>query len=259
MHRTYREDLQGNACDHFNTIHDDREGTYICTDCGLVLEESYCREVPFNAIIENDCDKLDDAYKFLQNVCEMGHLGKCFIEYAITLTKKLKFQIKECKYKEVDLAVYALYETLHRFDSPRTPQEICYLSGMDISTLWKIEKEMNHPHIIASDPTMFVERYCSYLDLSFWDKKIITEIARNMYGMGNKPNCLVAVATYLYCKQNNLSTSLKSICEVCGVSTSNVHKIVRNMNEKYIKDIYLLCTDRKMYDLDDVFKEIKID
>jgi transcription initiation factor TFIIIB Brf1 subunit/transcription initiation factor TFIIB len=225
-------------CQHSKTIDNDREGECVCLDCGLVLERLYMSNDNRQSL---DCEtSLLSIYNFISNVCANGCISENMVLHSFNTLKKVKKQLEK-KFKDEVIAAYAIYETLNIFGIPRCASEIHFFSGVSIKQIWKVERCLIITKSL-NDPTQYVDRYCSELDgLVYFDNNIIKGIVGNMYGMGGvKSNCLVAVVIYLYCKEKERKISLKKICKICKISTTSVHRVIRNIDVKYVKQITLL-------------------
>jgi len=185
------------------------------------------------------------TYLFLKDICANGFMPNYLVSYAFSYFKKLRNDaaIKRRKFKDDAVAAFALYETMSRHEIPRTVNEIEYVTGVPSNQLFSIEGCLHFSDTL-NNPQDFVERYCSQLaNITYFDIKIIKGIVGNMYGMGDvRPNTIVAAIIYLYCKEVDLKQSIKTICEVCGVSSYNVYKIVRNLRSDFSHQISLLYT-----------------
>jgi transcription initiation factor TFIIIB Brf1 subunit/transcription initiation factor TFIIB len=244
MSSRYSGNNERNGCPHTETIDDDQQGECICLQCGLVLEPVYQTQVNetrhFNDP-ENDMREIDE---FLKDVGEHAGIPLSIINYTEWYFQKIKKQLlAKKKFKDKDIASYALYETLCRHKIPRTVQEIIYFTSTTAKQMFAIESELNIKETL-NHPLDYCDRFCSLLGIDFWDGKIIKGIVFNMFGLGNvRPQSVVALVVYLYCKEKKLEITLTDICEVCSVSASNIYKLVReNVREPYRSQITLLYT-----------------
>jgi transcription initiation factor TFIIIB Brf1 subunit/transcription initiation factor TFIIB len=213
------------------------EGECVCTGCGLVLERLYKQSDVATA------GKLNDEHakiiSFLKDICS----NACMPEAVTIWTMNYYYQLLKEKalknFKKIELASYALYEILSRNKIPRTAKEIEYFTGTQIQILWKIENCLHFSETL-NNPQDFVDRYCSLLNIPFYNIRIIKGIVGNMYGMGDiRPNCVVAAVIYLYYKEINEKMSMQTVCEVCCVSTGNMYKIIRNLRKDFVEKISL--------------------
>jgi transcription initiation factor TFIIIB Brf1 subunit/transcription initiation factor TFIIB len=140
------------------------------------------------------------------------------------------------------MASYALYETLSRNQISRTVQEIEFFTNCKSSKLWAVESALNIKETL-NHPLDYVERFCRLLDFKYHDIKIINGIVGNMFGWGGvRPQCVVAVVIFLYCKETKNKLSLVKICEICDVSSTNIYAIIRRMKAQYREKVTLLYT-----------------
>ena len=218
-------------CNHLNVVEDFQEGTTVCTDCAFVVKKQLYLPQTFTHrknVFENS-KKENDANDFLKNVCENVQISNNICVYAINQMKKVNIHTRNQNFKTNELASYSLYDALNHFDTPRTPEEMSRFTGTTPKTIWKIEKQMRNPYVIGSDATLYVDRLCANMsELTFRDKQSIKEKIRNSRDFTDvRPTCLVATITHLHCKDQKYNITLKNICEICNVSSSNVHKLIR--------------------------------
>jgi len=210
--------------------------------CGLVLEQLLLH--PVGKREKYDIVDFRNVFLFLQDVCANACLPDSIASYAFSYFKTLKKEekIKQHKYKDNAIATYALYETLSRHEIPRTCNEIEYFTGIPSAIIFNIEGCLYFSDTL-NNPQDFVERYCYSLSISYFHIKIIKGIAGNMYGMGDiRPNTVVAAIVYLYCKEANIKQNMKTICEICSVSSGNVYKLIRSLRSDFSRKISLLYT-----------------
>lgn len=238
------KNLPGDACKHQQTVDDDREGYSVCVLCALVLEPIYQQDgrEKFSKTIVKAVES--PIISFLLDVAAHAHIPQFIIDYSISYWKKIKIQLKGHRPRITDrtLASYALYETLCRNNLPRTVQEIECITLCKRAKLFAVESALNLQDA-ANHPLDYVERFCSLLDIDFYEMKIIRGIVGNMFGLGGiRPQCVVAVVIFLHCKETNKDLQITKICEVCDVSSTNIYAIVRKMKKMYSNNVSLLYT-----------------
>jgi transcription initiation factor TFIIIB Brf1 subunit/transcription initiation factor TFIIB len=241
MSRTCGNDVSEHVCYHSNTVDDERDGTNVCTDCGLVLDTLLFPTSTANPRTNEG----DENYKikyFIKDVCANAHIPESICNYSYFFYKKIRKDEVLKKIKNNQLAAFAIYNTLHRFEVPRSLEEISHYTGENIKRVLTIEAEATLTEN-RNDPTHFVDRFCSLLQLEYFDSNIIKSIVGNMYGMGNvKTSCLIATCIHLFCREKKRKIMLKTICAVCSVSPTSVHRIMKCLDKKYVKQITLLCS-----------------
>jgi transcription initiation factor TFIIIB Brf1 subunit/transcription initiation factor TFIIB len=186
-----------------------------------------------------------DIFLFIQDVCENAGISNSTASCAYSYYKILKKNLSVMKKKFIDraIAAYALYKQSCKETTPRNVLEISYFTGIPSAIIFKIDTCFPDAKTLNS-PQEFVHRYCSLLNISFYDSRRIKEIVENMYGIGNeRPNTLVAAIIYLYCKEFKIKLSMKAICIVCAVSAGNIYKIIRDMRKDFKKNISLLYSE----------------
>ena len=240
--------IPGDTCLHQQTVDDDREGHSVCLLCGLVLEQLYQQQDRRETLIQTSPEKMreeeDPVCKFLLDVAAHAEIPKSVISYAMSYLKKIQYQLMwhEPRFSDKTLASYALYETLSRNSISRTAEEIAFFTQCKLTKLWAVESALNLKDTL-NHPLDYVERFCTLLDLEFQEMKTIRGIVGNMFGWGGiRPQCVVAVVIYLYCKELNKKLSLVKICEMCDVSSTNIYAIIRKMKKPYVEKISLLYT-----------------
>jgi transcription initiation factor TFIIIB Brf1 subunit/transcription initiation factor TFIIB len=227
------------TCSHLYPVRDVHEGTLVCPDCAKVLDACMLletRDIP---------PPVNPIHIKLQNICANGNIPKSVEGYAnwfFYLICQEFADVKQLK-REDEILAFSLYESLARFNVPRTPEEIHRITGVLPSALWTIESKMKQQTTTHINPVLYVERYATFLELTYIDIKKIQSIIGNMYGMGDvRPRCLVATVIHLYCKELKLRIPLKRIVEVCNVSCTTVHKLMKKMDLKYVTNISLLAS-----------------
>ena len=220
----------------------------MCLLCGLVLEVIYQnawrrggggRKASFT----NDSAS-EPMLHFLLDVAAHAEIPQCIVQQAFSYFKKIKMQLEKQvpKFTDSVLASYSLYETLSRNSVSRSVQEIEFFTNCKLAKLWAVESALNLKETL-NHPLDYVERFCALLEIEFHQMKIIRGIVGNMYGLGAiRPQCVVAVVIYLYCKEIKRKMSLVRLCEVCDVSSTNMYAIIRRMKKMYSGKISLLYT-----------------
>jgi len=231
------------GCPHSKTIDDDREGQCVCIQCGLVLESIF--QAPKNEDLPLYDHQQNIINSFLRDVGAHAEIPLSILQYAESYFQEIKNSLREKKkFKDKELASYALYETLHRHKIPRPLPEITYFCDINPTKLFAIETALNiRGEDEPSHPIDYSDRLCNLLGLSFCDSKFIKGIVFNTHllSLGSRrPQSVVALVVYLYCQQNEINMSLIHICEICSVSSTNIYKLARNLQEPYKSKIMLL-------------------
>jgi len=211
-------------------VHDQHEGSEICSSCSLVLNELDCVHHEVQRYKESKRNRLRTSdEQLITDICRNGAIPQSIEEYAVWLFSILRFEVKYSDVKKSHLAVYSLYETLHRFNVPRTYKEIEAISGISSKILWQIESksDMKIRDIAASD---YVNRFCHNLNLDYSNVKKIESYCQMLFGMNNhSPQSLCASVIYFHIKKEKLSIPLYKVCEISGVSSTCIRQINRKL------------------------------
>jgi transcription initiation factor TFIIIB Brf1 subunit/transcription initiation factor TFIIB len=223
-------------------VDDYTAGVRVCTLCGLVLEEQlympsfehtqhvYCAD--YNNNLENA------TRAFLLDVCDRMHIYSVIISEVIDYMQYISTCFKEQnkRFRRNELAAYSLYYILQKQCVSRTMKDVAHHSGIPQKNLCAIESHIPKP------PTTFVvldviEKYCSMLNIAFFDAAIIKcQIIKWKDEIETlHPTTIAATFIYMYAKTRCLNISMKSICDVCQVTSPNVHKIVRRLKKHDMK------------------------
>jgi transcription initiation factor TFIIIB Brf1 subunit/transcription initiation factor TFIIB len=228
---------------HRRTV-DDEEGQQVCIDCCLVLQQSFFsteqqqqQTEPLQAKTlmeeEEGSDERKTKYFFL-DICSNAHIPPNIATLSTNYYKKLQKKLagRVPKFKNKQIAAYALYETLSNEGISRSVQEVSYYTDCTESKIWAVESVLNIEKTLSS-PLDFVERYCVELGLNYSDiLKIKQYLDGNNALKYTRPQCAVAVAIYTYCKQQSNKILLKDISKICSVSTANIHSLMRKCSKE---------------------------
>lgn len=240
-----KQHFSSDECLHNQTVDDEREGNSICISCGLVLqpiflETSWETEKRQSMHFDQDLKGRSREF-FFRDLGANAHICESITHDAGLYYDKIKNNLKDHKPKFNDnvLAAYALYETLSKHKVSRSVQEIEYLTGSKPGKMFAVESALNLTETLNC-PLHFVSRFCSMLQLSFIDETIIRNIVKNATKLklsNMRSQCTVAVIIQLFCKEKRYKITLKKICEICGVSPTNIHTLIRKMDKMHVTKI----------------------
>lgn len=267
MSRETGPGVSEDVCHHCHTVDNERDGESVCTDCGLVLTQlffpsgggswqpavSLHHDLPslqqqqrWEEEEEEEAEEEVVAmHRFIADVSANAQISNCVMRHAVQYYDEIrKWSSCRCFSKET-LASYALYESLNKFGVPRLAEEIEYYTGVKRKSLWQVETHVTSQSGVATvhDPVHFVSRYCDVLELSYPEQLMIRETVACLNSTPDIPlgnlhcNCLVAVVIYLFCKDRKTTmkkknkVSLESICEVCTISATSIHRVIRQMRQ----------------------------
>lgn len=245
MFGSRKQNFSSDDCPHQQTVDDEREGNSICITCGLVLQPIFLgnsweqgkKHLP-------ECESVSktmNRHAFLRDVGANAHICESIINETISYYEKIRDRLKNRKPRFNDnvLVAYALYETLSRNQVPRSVQEVEYLTDSKPGKMFAVESALNLVDTLNC-PLDFISRFCSLLDLKYADETMIRNIVKNasQLRLSNvRSQCTVAVIIQLYCKEKKYKITLKKICEICGVSPTNIHNIIRKMDKNHVTKI----------------------
>jgi len=236
MFGTRGENIPTDVCAHAAVVNT-REDERVCTDCGLVLEEQLYYDffhpkgwaTPNGGILLYGENRI---HKFIRDIGANACIPDNVVLYATNYYEKIQAALP-LKIKPWAIAAYALYESLNKFEVPRMAEEIAHYSGVKLQDIWQVETHLMLEETL-SDPKLYVQSYCNLLQFSYADQVCVRETVELVLQLplGNiRCNCLVAVVLYLHCKDSKKKITLRKICEVCKISATSVHRVIRHLQE----------------------------
>jgi transcription initiation factor TFIIIB Brf1 subunit/transcription initiation factor TFIIB len=193
-------------CPHTYPMIDEHEGTTVCCDCGLVIEEQYYMQ-NYN---DNDTPvkHIDDIYLKTDRNDALELLNR------LNLPSDILNQLPSDKQK-----IENLYDIINK-TSVVTTKEFCAASGIDNKKLVKC----NQNKIMHTNITLLLDKYCKLLNLSFRDYTLIKESMVNKPHSGHPPLTIIGYYIFVYCKQNKIKLSMKAICSALAISTISIQR-----------------------------------
>ena len=199
-----------NLCAHINQITDVREGTIVCTDCGLVLTDK----------IFNDTIKTRDTYSVLslqiKDILEKLFLPECFTSDII----KKYLSLPKKKY----LLEYIVYLTLHESGFPISIKDIAHVTGIPDTKIYDLQ---DNNESIFLKPEMMLEKYCTHLKLDYKTYSVIKKDLPQNIKTGHNPLTVIASIIYSYCKRKKIKISMKQIATVVNISPVSIQRYLR--------------------------------
>jgi transcription initiation factor TFIIIB Brf1 subunit/transcription initiation factor TFIIB len=193
-------------CEHKYPVIDEHEGTTVCCDCGVVLENefyvsSYTRHEEVDIVLadENKTKVQKDALEILDR---------------LNLSKDLINQIPPSQQK-----IENLYDVINK-SSVITTKEFCAASGILNKKLVK----MNQNKVIDTNISLMLEKYCKLLDLSYRDYTLIKEKLEGRPTSGHPPLTIIGYYIFQYCKNNKIKKPMKQICSVLAISVISIQR-----------------------------------
>jgi transcription initiation factor TFIIIB Brf1 subunit/transcription initiation factor TFIIB len=170
---------------------------------------------------------------FLDDLCDRAHISNGVKYDTLTFAHKVKNHLSKMskRFQIEEIVAYALYYTLNIHNSSRSVVDIARYSGVLQSRLWDIESSI--PTTAATVVENLVDGYCTSLGIAYFHTSIIRKnIINNMDELeALHPQTIISAVVYIYSKKVQLNLTMKHICDICQVSSPNVHKIVRRLNK----------------------------
>lgn len=200
-------------CSHKNIIDDEREGSCVCTECGLVLEQQL-----FLPNLKNDYSKIrENENENETEIKELLHRIHLPYSYSEKITKK-------CFKKPKKSIPYILYKTLNENGCHVSIKQISAVSGVSNS---KIYKNQGNEDVVISKPEEMLEKYCNYLGLDFNSYTVIKEKIKKTLKTGHNPLTIVAGNIYLHTKEKGIKVSMKHIARQLNISCISIQRYLK--------------------------------
>jgi transcription initiation factor TFIIIB Brf1 subunit/transcription initiation factor TFIIB len=195
-------------CEHKYPVIDEHEGTTVCCDCGVVLENEFYVSTPCLKDERLIHDAVKDLCKKTDSTDTLEILNR------LNLPTDLIYQIPQNE-QNVD----NLYNIINK-NSVITTKEFCAASGIHNKKLVK----MNQNKVIDTNISLLLEKYCKMLDLSYRDYTLIKAKLEERPASGHPPLTVVGYYICQYCKTNKIKKSMKQICSVLSISVISIQR-----------------------------------
>ena len=206
---------QENICGHLNEIIDDREGTIICIDCGLVLSDNLYQENTKFSLFNNEDNDLNQIKEFLERL-------NLPLSFSCQIFENYKQIVKKRK-NHKNLLSYTIYQTLNEIGYPISIKDISAVTGVSENLIYDMQ---NNAQSIILEPNSQLEKYCKILGLDFKSYSVIKELLPQI-STGHNPLTVIASNIYKYCKENNLKYSMKDIASTVGISPISIQRYLK--------------------------------
>lgn len=201
-------------CEHLNPIDDEREGTIVCTDCGLVLSDQL--------FVTHDPIKTDKIISIenenVKDILDKMNLPDCYTSHILQNCNEVKSLNKKLP--------YIVYKTLNENGCNISIKDVSNVSGVDHKKLYEMQE---FDKIIIIEPKKLLEKYCKMLNLDFKIYSLIKEKLPETFQSGHSPLTIIATHIYKHSKDNNCKLSMKKIANVLQISHVSI--------QRYLKEI----------------------
>ena len=193
---------------------DEREGTVVCIDCGLVLSQYYVSQANTNFCGGNF------MVEEIKEVLERLNLPQFFSE---DIFNKIKLSKKE-NTKKKSLVPYFVYKTLNELGFPVSIKDISAVSGVSENDIYNMQE--SEQSLILS-PVSLLEKYCKLLGLNDFKTYSLIKETLPTTDTGHNPLTVIASTIYKYCKKTGLKYSMKQIASTVGISSVSIQRYIK--------------------------------
>lgn len=199
-------------CDHFYTVIDEHNGCFVCTNCGLVQDEFYCKN-KFEIFPENDIiisKKIQDILHYFKIECtSIGH------DLTIEMQK-----LSSLKHNNEHLAALLYFLLLENNNYIRL-SEVCLACNADEKKVWSILKDKQLKIVDIKHP---LEKICSTLGLNYQDFKLLLDKIEGQCQTGHNP--LTIIGSYIFHLFGN-KISIETIAQICNINVMAIKRYIK--------------------------------
>jgi transcription initiation factor TFIIIB Brf1 subunit/transcription initiation factor TFIIB len=197
-----------------NEVVDEREGTVICTDCGLVLSHYFMPQT------NNSFCGGTFMVEEIKEVLERLNFPQCFCDDIYTNIKSSKKENTRKKF----LVPYFVYKTLNELGFPVSIKDISAVTGVSENDIYSMQE--SEQSLILS-PFSLLEKYCKLLGLNDFKTYSVIKETLPSTETGHNPLTIIASTIYKYCKENGLKFSMKQIASTVGISSVSIQRYIK--------------------------------
>lgn len=206
-------DSQHCTCEHEEVIEDYREGTVVCTACGLVLSSLFLHQIV--NLSEQRAEVDEQLLSDIQHLLDRIHVPLCHA-YRIESYHKKNFS---CKTKQS--IAFSVYKTLNEIGVPLSMREVSNITSVKKVSLNRVQCEDT---LMQIDSGILVEKYSKMLGLSYEITTLIKKELACSPISGHNPNSVLASLIYQVCKRSKIKVSIKKVAEVTSVSCISIQR-----------------------------------
>ncbi|CAM6054245.1 unnamed protein product [Sphagnum tenellum] len=215
-------------CNPHRDVIDEREGTRVCTLCGLVLDSTIFLDTTTPTSYPAEPSHYESGNskfaEYIRDVCSNNHIPRVVADDAI---QQFRRQAHPGMSKSESMAAYAIYDTLIRHKTPRALSEIQFCTDVSAKKLWKLEAR-EECRIVLTKPSDFMPRIEVPLGLTHKESRAICQEADALQNsIHAAPQSLLATVVYLRMRRSSTrqcTRTLKDISEMCRVSVSCIKR-----------------------------------
>ena len=215
-------------------IEDDKEGTLVCGQCGLVNStqlfmeswDTQCTQSYFSG------DTHSSIYHDFSTFVAAHHLPDYYAEDMYNYYKKMKNQNYKFRRNHV-LPVYCIYTILREKNQPYNLKQLAQIMNVDEMELIKLDACLQKKCNVVMPqlkPEEYVINVSSYFDLSFAETKIIENMVKKISCLGTyHPLTKVGTCMYIYFQHRHIKWTQKQIASLCSVSFGTMSRLYKKI------------------------------
>jgi transcription initiation factor TFIIB len=195
---------------------------------------------------------LYEEFQYITIMAQNSNIPKIFIDDAMSIHKDISEQKMFRGLNRDGIKAASIYLSCRLNGCPRTAFEIAEIFNLDktsttegcstaVTILQSIErnnKQVDQSDLCITTPSLFIERYCSKLNISskltMLSKFIAKKVEDQDIISDNTPQAISAGIVFLISQVCNLNISKNDIKKICGVSEVTINKCFKKLD--IIKD-----------------------
>ena len=244
-------------CKHSYPAIDEREGTEVCTLCGLVLSSNVMLEAPHNNNSynnDNSCQiipataernstsfacpaapewkkskKRSLLYRHLLDISFNGNIPVTIAADSLCNYDKLvqTGQLRITRGDQMAIIAACLYEALKYCGCARSLREIATLTGQSVTVIGKMLKRY-FPSSMPISPTDMAFRAAMQIGLS---RRLATQLEKRLERVERKtsvsPSTILGAHLTMLVKNEGLDISTQEICKTLGISQVAIRRYLK--------------------------------
>ena len=190
---------------------------------------------------------LYDVFQYITVMAQNSGIPKIFIDEAMVIYKDISEQKIFRGLNRDGIKAASIYISCRLNGCPRTSHEISEIFKLDkasatngcsmaMGILNNLERNDEHSQkneLCSTTPSMFIERYCSKLnipsELMMLSKFVASKLEKMNCISHNTPYSIAAGIIYFIAQNCNLNISKMDIKQICGVSEPTINKCYKKM------------------------------
>lgn len=221
-------------CSHEHTVETYPECDIVCTDCAFVVGQVY-NKTNYTTLppFYDESDDISISELLIDLTFDL-HLPNSCIEPTKYRFRKLRANNDLCKYRNNELACFAVYNELLEQEIPTNLEDLCLHCHTTPARIWNIQKSVDN--FICLEPVLLIPRIISELQLPFFLCDQMKQVVQKLEIISSaKPETIAACAIYITTRTFYENITLSSICQQCRISSSSVLSLYRRYGRSEIQ------------------------